>query len=141
MKKFWQLVSKRDLVFVSLLFVAVIILSIFESANKVKVSFGDTAVDIKSAKYSMNIPYEMVSGIDLVPLEDAGEVIEGADDMAGRTGLWKNEAWGEYYICADLDVQTCIAVHLDDGRLFVFSRKDAESTEADYQEFLSHLES
>ena len=140
MKRFWQLVSKQDLVFVSLIFVAVIVLSIFESANKIKVTFAEDSVTAEAPKYSLNIPYDMVARAELVDMPDSGEVIEGMDDLASRTGHWENETWGEYYVCADLDASTCIVVYLDDGRVFVFSRKDNEETAQVFETFQTYLE-
>lgn len=138
-KKFWKLVSRKDLFFGILLFAVVIGMTVYETYHKVTVEFNDTAVDIRTSKYAMNIPYDQVESIELVELPDAGQVIDGADDMTARTGLWKNEIWGEYYICADLNSSTCIAVHLKDGRIFVFSRRNEEETEHDYRQFLQQL--
>lgn len=140
-EKFWKLVSRKDLVFGILLFAVVIAMTVFETYNKVKVDFSDAAVDIRTSKYSMNIPYDMVDSIELVALPDAGTVIDGTDDMAARTGLWENETWGEYYICADLNSPTCIVAHLEDGRIFVFSRRNEEETAQIYDRFLYQLES
>lgn len=138
-EKFWKLVSKKDLVFGIVLFAVVIGMTVFETYNKVKVEFSDTAVDISTSKYSMNIPYDLVASVELSALPEAGEVIDGTDDMAARTGCWENETWGEYYICADLNSPTCIVVHLMDGRIFVFSRRDTANTQNDYFQFLQQL--
>ena len=138
-EKFWKLVSRKDLVFGIVLFAIVIAMTVFETYNKVKVEFSDTAVDISTSKYSMNIPYDLVESVELVALPEAGEVIDGTDDMAARTGLWKNETWGEYYICADLNSPTCIVAHLEDGRIFVFSRRNDEETTQIYDRFLDQL--
>lgn len=138
-EKFWKLVSKRDLVFGIIIFAAVIIFSFVESANKVKVEFAEDAVDIKAPKYSMNVPYDMVESIELVEIAEPGESEKGRDDMVTRTGTWKNETWGEYYACLDLQTSQCIAIHLDDGRTFVFSRRSNEETAAIHETFQSYL--
>lgn len=138
-EKFWKLVSRKDLVFGILLFAVVIAMTVFETYNKVKVEFSDTAVDIRTSKYSMNIPYEIVESVELEALPDAGQVVDGADDMAARTGHWENEIWGEYYICADLNSPTCIVVHLKDGRIFVFSRRNEEETAQIYETLVDNL--
>ena len=138
-EKFWKLVSRKDLVFGILLFAVVIGMTVYETYHKVAVEFSDTAVDIRTSKYSMNIPYDQVESVELMELPDAGQVLDGADDMTARTGLWKNEIWGKHHICADLNSPTCIAVHLKDGRIFVFSRRNEEETEHDYRQFLQRL--
>ena len=138
-EKFWKLVSKRDLVFGIIIFAAVIIFSFVESANKVKVEFAEDAVDIKAPKYSMNVPYDMVESIELVEIAEPGENVKGRDDMVTRTGIWENEAWGEYYACLDLQTSQCIVIHLDDGRTFVFSRRSNEETAEIFETFRTHL--
>ena len=135
-EKFWKLVSRKDLVFGILLFAVVIAMTVHETYHKVQVEFSDTAADIRTGKYAMNIPYDLVESVELVELPDAGTVIDGADDMAARTGLWKNETWGEYYICADLNSPTCIVAQRKDGRVFVFSRRNEVETEKDYRKLL-----
>jgi len=131
MKKFWQIVSRKDIKFLSLLFVIVVIISIVQGTNLVTVNFGEDSVDIQSKKYSMNIPYDMVVSAELMDMPAAGERIEGNDDMTLRIGHWENETWGEYYVCANLNCTNCVAVHLNDGRIFVFSYKsNAKTAEA-----------
>lgn len=49
-----------------LLFTIAIIMTVFETYNKVNVDFSDTAVDISTRKYSMNIPYDLVDSIELI---------------------------------------------------------------------------
>lgn len=139
MKKFWQLVSKRYLVFGVVLFALVIGTSVIEAENKVKVEFGETAVDIIAKRYALNIPYDMVDSIELVQMPDPGEILDGRDDMSIRYGTWTNEVWGEYTVCADLSASNAIAVHLNDGRVFVFSRKSNEETQSIFDTFQSHL--
>jgi len=138
-EKFWRLVSKKDLVFVTLIILIAVIIPLVQSANNVKVTFGEDAVDIVSRRYTMNVPYEMVETIELTELPDGGENLNGRDDMVTRTGRWKNEVWGEYYACLDLQTSQCVVIHLNDGRIFVFSRKSNEDTVSVYETFQNHL--
>lgn len=138
-EKFWKLVSKKDLVFISIIFLIVIVMTFVESYNKVTVEFGGDAVDIRAPRYSMNIPYDMVESIELAEIPDRGETEDGRDDMVTRTGVWTNEAWGEHYACLDLQTTNCITVHLNDGRIFVFSRRSNEETAAVYETFQGYL--
>lgn len=138
-EKFWKLVSKRDLIFVAVIFAVVIVMTFFETANKVRVTFGDESVDIKSPRYTMNIPYDMVDSIELMDLPGGGKDVNGKDDMVTRTGVWENEVWGEYHICANLNSTNCVVVHLNDGRVFVFSNKNNETTAENFETFDSYL--
>ena len=138
-EKFWKLVSKKDLVFVTIIFAIVIVMTFVETATKVKVTFGDESVDIEAPRYSMNIPYEMVDSIELTEMPDRGEVVEGTDDMVSRTGTWENETWGEYYVCANLNSTNCVVVRLADGRIFVFSNKNNETTAENFETLEAYL--
>lgn len=140
-EKFWKLVNKQYLIFGLVLFAFVIGTSLIESVNKVKVSFDEDAVNIHTSRfYSMNIPYDMVDSIELAQMPEPGENLKGKDDMTVRYGQWRNETWGEYVVCADLDATDCIVIHLDDGRIFVFSRRNNEATAEDFATFQSHLQ-
>ena len=139
MKRFWKLVSVKDLVFGTVIFAIVGLMTVVQSADKVKVTFGEESMDVKTAKYAMNIPYDMIDTVDIMDMPDRGEVVDGADDMAVRTGMWKNDAWGEYYVCADLKVSKCIVMHLNNDSVFVVSRKDVEETQFVYDTLCSYL--
>lgn len=138
MKKFWQFISKKDFIFGIIIFALVIIIS-FKPSNKVRVSFGEDSVDIKTTKYSMNIPYDMIESIELIDKPEMGEEIDGYTDNIIQTGQWRNDAFGEYTACVEVATDTCIAVHLDDGRLFVISRRDNEETAKVFSEFQTYL--
>ena len=138
MKKFWQLVSRKDLVFGILIFAIVIAMSFYDAANKISVKFQETAVDIQSKKYSMNIPYDMIVSAELIENAEPGTVVKGFDDMSIRTGTWNNDLWGEYVVCMVPKVDA-IAVTLEDGRIFVFNRLDDETTAEVYETLLTYL--
>ena len=137
--KFWQSISTKDFGFGVILFALVIAISLFQPSNKIIAEFGADSVDIKSSKYAMNIPYDMVDSIELVDKPDMGEAVDGHDDMILQTGTWENETWGEYAACVEIATDNCIVIHLDDGQIFVISRRDNEETTAVYEEFLTHL--
>lgn len=137
--KFWQSISTKDFGFGIILFALVIAVSILQPSNKIIFEFGDDAVDVKSSKYKMNIPYEMVDFIELVEKPDMGTEVKGHDDMILQTGTWTNEAWGQYENCTEIATDNCIVIHLDDGRIFVASRRDNEETAAIFEEFQSYL--
>lgn len=142
--KFWKSFSKstvkRQLLFGLFLFAIMIPIAILDSNTQVKVSFYDTSVFIKSDKYSMDVPYEQIESAALEAMADPGERVDYSyDNDVLRAGVWNNEAWGEYHIVADLDTSCCVVLHLDDGRIFVFSCKDDAKTEKLYTELLTHI--
>jgi len=139
MKKFWQVVSKKDLIF-GLIILALTILISLKPSNKVRVQFEDTSVDIVTTKYSMNIPYDMVASIALVDKPDLGDQIDGYNDNIVAYGLWENDAWGEYTACIEIATDNCITIDLTDGRLFVISRRDNEETTRVFEELQMHIQ-
>lgn len=139
--KFRDYFSIKHILFAIGLFAVMMLFAVNQSNNSVKVYFEDTEVQATSAKYSISIPYDMIVSAELVTLPAEGErVLDAYDDGTLRAGIWQNEVWGEYYIVADLDVKTCIEVTLDDGRIFVFSRKNEDTTAEIFAELQSHLE-
>ena len=129
----------RDVLFAVFLIGLAMLFAFCSAQNMIKVTYGDDAVDIATAKYSMNIPYDMVESIEIAPYEENDEQVKGRSDMALRTGTWKNETWGEYHACIDLQTKTCILIHLNDGRLFVFSQKSDEQVQSDFATLQSYL--
>jgi len=138
MKKFWQIVSKKDFIF-GLIILALVVVFSFKPSNKVRFSFGEDSVDIRSTKFSMNIPYDMVDRCTLEEKPEMGEKVDGYTDDIIQTGVWKNEAWGEYTACIEVYTDNCIVIQLTDGRYFVVSRRDNEETEVVYETFQSYL--
>ena len=129
----------RDVLFAVFLVGLAMLFAFCNAENMMDVTFGDEAVDIVTAKYTMNIPYEMIESVEVGTYSQDDEQVSGRSDMALRTGVWKNEAWGEYHGCIDLQTDTCVLVHLKDGRLFVFSHESNEKVISDAQTLKSHL--
>ena len=142
--KFWKSFSKaavlKQLFFVLALFAVLIPIAIWDSNTQISTEFGADNVSIRSDKYTITIPYSDIAAAELTDLAEPGEkMTEGFDNDIIRVGLWKNDVWGEYYINADLDTTNCILVTLNDGRKFVFSKKDDRATEKMYTQLLTYL--
>ena len=142
--KFWQSFSKKSIknqfLFTLFLFAVLIPVAIWDSNTQVGVKFYDSDVYIKSDKYNMSVPYDIIASAELTDLAEPGERVENAyDNDVLRGGVWYNDSWGEYHIAADLDTSNCVVMHLTDGRTFVFSCKNDKKTAALYEELLSHL--
>ena len=138
--KFWQSISIKDMGFGIILFALVIGISILQPSNKIIAEFEEDSVTVKSSKYAMNIPYEMVDSIELVDKPNMGVEVDGHDDMILQTGTWENEAWGQYETCSEIATDNCIVIHLNDGRTFVISRRDNEETAKVFADFQTHLQ-
>lgn len=144
--KFWKQFSKqavlRQLFFALLIFALIIPFALWDSFTQIKASFGEVSVTVKSDKYSLDIQYADIASAELTVLAEAGEkVADGYDNDIIRCGLWKNDAWGEYYINADLDATDCILIHTTDGKTFVFNGANNQKTAALYDTLQTHLPS
>ncbi len=138
--KLKQMFNTRDLTFVAMIFGLMLLFAFCESATLMDVTFGETAVDVITDHYTMNIPYDMVESLEIGEISKDDELLQGTYDFALRMGLWTNEEWGEYYACMDLAPKTCILVHLDDGRLFVFSHKNDETVAEEFETLQSYVD-
>ena len=126
----------RDMLFAVVLFALILGIAFIRGQNLVEVTFGDTAVDIVGNRYTMNIPYDIIESVTLAEVSKDDDVINAREDLALRTGQWKNADWGEYYACIDLQTNVCVLVRLDDGRYFAFSSKSNEVTQQAYETLL-----
>ena len=129
----------RDVLFAAFLIGIALLFAFCSAQNMIEVTFGETAVDIVTPKYSMNIPYDMIESVEVGTYSKDDQQVKGRSDMALRTGVWKSETWGEYSGCIDLQTSTCVLVHLNDGRLFVFSQKSDDQVRADCDTLQNYL--
>ncbi len=138
--KFKDYFSLKHILFALALFAILIPFAIRDSNNQVKVSFDSTSIYVSSNKYNMDVSFDQIASAELTGLAEPGEKVEdGYDDDILRAGMWKNDTWGEYYIAADLDTTNCVVMHLDDGRIFVFSSKNNETTAALFDQLQGYL--
>lgn len=138
--RFKDYFSLKHMLFAIALFAILIPFAIRDSNNQVKVSFDDTSIYTTSNKYNMTIRYDQIAEAKLTDLAEPGEKVQdGYDDDILRAGMWKNETWGEYHVTADLDTTNCVVMTLTDGRIFVFSSKDNETTAQHFETLQSHL--
>ena len=138
--KFKDYFSLKHILFALLLFAVLIPFVIRDSNKQVRVSFDASSVSISSKKYSMTVRYDDINSASLTDLAEPGEELADAyDDDILHAGVWKNDVWGEYHIAADLDTTNCIKIQLKDGRIFVFSSVDNDTTAAHFETLQSHL--
>jgi nitroreductase len=78
--------------------------------------------------------------ITLVQKPDMGQKVDGFTDDIIATGIWTNEAWGEYTACIEVATDNCILIGLTDGRSFVVSRRDNEETQKVFMELQTYIQ-
>lgn len=134
-----KLVSKKDMIFVAVLFLVVIIFSLFGSGDAVEVNFGNESMSIAASGFNFTIAYKDVEKIELSTLPDLGTMDKGSDTASMKTGNWNNAIWGDYHLCVIPTNESCIVVSLTDGRTVVFNYKEAENTADVFEIFQSNL--
>ncbi len=129
----------RDMAFTVLLFGLILIVAFCRAEDMIQVNFGEGALDVMTNRYSLTVPYEMIESVEIGDLDKDDEIIQGKGDIALRTGHCTNKNWGEYYGIIDLQTSKCVLIHLNDGRLFVFSHKSDEKVQEDFNTLQSYL--
>ena len=138
--RFRDIFSLKQIIMAVLVLTLFILIGLWDSATQVKVSFHEQSVVVKADKYQMDIPYDRVESVELVVLPEAGTGIKyDFDDNTMRSGYWENKAWGPHHVIVDLEAENCIVLRLDNGEIFVFSRKDTASTTELYHTLCAHL--
>ena len=129
----------RDLAFTVLLFALILTVAFCRAEDMIQVTYDEDALNVVTSRYSLNVPYEMIESVEIGDLDKDDEIIQGKGDIALRTGHCRNKDWGEYYGVIDLQTRTAVLIHLNDGRLFVFSHQSDEKVLEDAQTLQSYL--
>ena len=137
---FTKKAALTQFLFVLVLFALLIPTAMWDSNSQVKVRFDTSAIHIKSDRYTMDVQYSDIASAELTALPEPGDPVMNAfDNDIIRTGVWSNEAWGDYHITVDLDTSKCIVLRLNDERVFVFSRKNDKATAEDFEILNTYL--
>ena len=134
-----KMVSKKDMIFVSILFLVVIVFSLLSGGDAVEVDFSGESVSIAATGFEFVIAYEDVANVELSTLPDLGTMDKGTDTASMKNGNWNNAIWGDYHLCVIPTNESCVVVTLTDGRTVVFNYKEAENTEDIYEIFQEKL--
>ena len=134
-----KLVSKKDLIFVSVLFLVVIVFSLLTGGDAVEVDFTGESMSIAASGFNFTIAYADVANVELSTLPDLGTMDKGTDTASMKNGNWNNAIWGDYPLCVIPANERCIVVTLTDGRTVVFNYKEAENTEDVFSVFQEKL--
>lgn len=137
--KFDRRIFSNIILFVVLIAVTVIVTTC-QSTTAIKTAFGDDLMGISSRDYSMNIAYSDVDAVELLEGPNLGDLIDGKNRPELKSGIWRNEAWGEYHLCFNPNGTSCIVVHLNNGQTYVFNCNTNEDTAQIYETLLTYIE-
>lgn len=78
--------------------------------------------------YTSELKWDDISAIELREELSYGTLVEGTDNSKEKSGIWNNEAFGEYELIANAKVASCIVCFTESGRILVFNYESEEST-------------
>lgn len=110
---------------------ALILFSLFYSSN-------DTvALQVKETDFRIcaddgtaySIAYAEVMDVTCAENVEFGSCVEGTETRSVKSGRWRNQSWGEYFLCASGTIDTCVVITTEKG-VFVFNCQSDETTRA-----------
>lgn len=105
--------------FLTLLIPVLILLYIFFGGSVgISLDFGEDALAISAEKQDWSIPYEQIISLELTDAEDFGTLLNGTEKRTLHYGTYENDPWGQYNLCIDPRIETCIAIETSNGFLF-----------------------
>ncbi len=127
--------------FLTLLIPVLILLYIFFGGSVgISLDFGEDALAISAEKQDWNIPYEQIISLELTDAEDFGTLLNGTEKRTLHYGSYENDSWGQYNLCIDPRIETCIVIETTNG-FFVLNYENGESTQQLYIMFSELLAS
>lgn len=85
-----------------------------------------------SDQQSWDIPYENITAMELVQSLDRGSFVSGVESRGQSFGMWENQSFGVYRLCAFADIDRTILLHLPEG-VVAFNYESDDATEKLYQ--------
>ena len=141
MKKLFGNVSKRDMIFISIILLVMLAFLFLDSSVDILVNYDEEMLYVTSPRLNMDIRNADVVSVELADMPDLGEMVEGYAHETYCTGVWKNEDWGEYDLCVLPGLPQCIKVELSSGRIMVFTCSTEAKTAELYESYTSYRES
>lgn len=134
--------SKQKNLALAVLILALVLFYIFSGGSVgISLDFGEEALTLSASDHDWHLPYDQIESLELVDLPKLGTVIDGSEARALCCGIWENDIWGEYTLCADPGIDCCIVVTMKTGDIYVLNYENSDSTEQLHNMFLNLLNS
>lgn len=89
--------------------------------------------------YTSAVKWVDIESVEVRSCPDFGTLVEGTDDAPEKSGVWKNDVFGEYELFVSTKIENCIVCITKDSRTVVFNFESAESTVSLYEAILKQL--
>ena len=95
--------------------------------------YDDRLVITSKSGYEITIVYDDLKGLRFDEKMDFGTEVSGLNTRAEKSGIWKNEEFGEYSCCADGTVDCGIVVLtkslvVSESQIYIFNYESVEET-------------
>ena len=105
---------------------------------------GAVALDWTESQLQVTLPdreqftvrYADVTEAELIPHPNYGACVRGGQTASWLYGIWENDTWGNYSLCAATGVELCIVLHTD-PQVYVLSYESSETTSALFESILT----
>ena len=127
--------------FLTLLIPILILLYIFFGGSVgISLDFGEDALAISAEQQDWSIPYDQIISLELAEVKEFDARLEGNEKRALYYGSYENDSWGQYTLCVDPRINSCIIIETTNG-FFVLNYENEESTQQLYIMFTQLLAS
>ena len=141
MKKLLGSVSKKDLIFISLILIALGVMILCDSDVDILVNYDEEMLQITSPRLNVDIEHAHVNQIALIDMPDFGtKVGDSYEHDAYCAGTWENETWGAYTLCVIPTNSKCILVEVENDGFVVFTCTTDEKTEKLFDDYCAYFE-
>lgn len=134
--------SKQKNLAVIILILALVLLYIFSGGSVgISLDFGEDGLTLSASDYDWFIPYSQIESLELTEFAAPGTLIDGTEKRTLCCGTWKNDIWGEYTLCADPRIGSCIVIRMKSGDIYVLNYENSDSTGQLHRMFTALLHS
>lgn len=141
MKNVLDSISKRELIFVSILLLVFMTIIFFDTDVDILVNYDKEMLQITSPRLNIDIEHPQVRSVTLIDMPDFGTKIgDSYEHEAYCAGTWEHDAWGIYTLCVIPSNQKCILVEMDLTTV-IFSCTTDEKTETLFESYSSYISS
>jgi len=134
--------SKQKNLALIILILALVLFYVFSGGSVgISLDFGENELTISASNYDWGIPYGEIESLELTDLPELGTVVDGSEKRNLCCGIWQNEVFGEYTLCADPRIEKCIVIRMVSGGIYVVNYENMESTVQLHQMFTDLLRS
>ena len=143
MKKMLGSVSRKDLIFISIVLVALVVMIALDTDVDILVNYDEEMLQVTSPRLNIDMEHPHVVSVELIdmPADFGTKVGDSYEHDAYCAGTWEKEGWGAYTLCVIPGNTKAVKVTMDFTTV-VFSCTTDQKTQdlfASYSSYISSL--